>query len=64
MKFEKKFDVILNMEVVEHVANVDLFIENAYNIVEKYKKNRISYDTSCFLDEYLFGNYLSKVKYS
>ena len=35
MKFEKKFDVILNMEVVEHVANVDLFIENCAKLIEK-----------------------------
>tara|TARA_B100000029_G_scaffold496476_1_gene562851 strand:+ start:1622 stop:2347 length:726 start_codon:yes stop_codon:yes gene_type:complete len=35
MRFEKKFDVILNMEVVEHVANVDLFIEKCGKLIEK-----------------------------
>ena len=25
---KNKFDVILNMEVVEHVSNIDLFIQN------------------------------------
>ena len=33
LKIKKKFDVVLNMEIVEHVDNLDLFIEN----------------TSCFL---------------
>jgi len=28
LKFKNKFNVILNMEVVEHVSNVDLFIQN------------------------------------
>ncbi len=35
IKFKDKFDVILNMEVVEHVANVDLFIENCSNLILK-----------------------------
>ena len=35
LKIEKKFDVILNMEVVEHVSNVDLFIENCSKLIEK-----------------------------
>jgi 2-polyprenyl-6-hydroxyphenyl methylase / 3-demethylubiquinone-9 3-methyltransferase len=35
LKFKDKFDVILNMEVVEHVANVDLFIENCSNLILK-----------------------------
>ena len=33
--FEKKFDVILNMEVVEHVLDVDLFIENCSKFIKK-----------------------------
>ena len=32
---EKKFDVILNMEVVEHVSNIDLFIENCSKLIRK-----------------------------
>jgi len=34
-KFKNKFDVILNMEVVEHVSNVDLFIQNCSALIEK-----------------------------
>ena len=33
--FDKKFDVILNMEVVEHVSNIDLFIEHCSQLIEK-----------------------------
>ena len=29
------FDVILNMEVVEHVANVDLFLKNCSKLLKK-----------------------------
>ena len=31
----KKFDVILNMEIVEHVENLDLFIEKSSNLLKK-----------------------------
>jgi len=34
-KFKNKFDVILNMEVVEHVSNLDLFIQNCSKFIEK-----------------------------
>ena len=34
-KSEKKFSVVLAMEVVEHVSNVDLFIENCSKLLEK-----------------------------
>jgi 2-polyprenyl-6-hydroxyphenyl methylase / 3-demethylubiquinone-9 3-methyltransferase len=34
-KFKNKFDVILNMEVVEHVADVNLFINNCSNLIKK-----------------------------
>ena len=35
-KIEKKnFDVILNMEIVEHVDNVDLFLESSSNLLKK-----------------------------
>ena len=34
-KSKNKFDVILNMEVVEHVASVDLFIQNCSEIIKK-----------------------------
>jgi len=35
LTIEKKFNVILNMEVVEHVSNVDLFIQNCSSLLEK-----------------------------
>nr|AAR37559.1 3-demethylubiquinone-9 3-methyltransferase [uncultured marine bacterium 313] len=35
LKFKNKFNVILNLEVIEHVANVDLFIENCSTLIEK-----------------------------
>ena len=31
----KKFDVILNLEIVEHVDNVDLYIRSCYNLLKK-----------------------------
>jgi len=34
-KVENKFDVILNMEIVEHVANVDLFFQNCSELINK-----------------------------
>ena len=35
-KIEKKnFDVILNMEIVEHVENVNLFLESSSNLLKK-----------------------------
>ena len=35
LKLKNKFDVILNMEVVEHVSNVDLFIKNCSTLIGK-----------------------------
>jgi len=35
LMLENKFDVILNMEVVEHVSNIDFFIQNCYKLSEK-----------------------------
>jgi len=35
LNFKEKFDIILNMEVVEHVSNVNLFIENCSKIINK-----------------------------
>ena len=35
LKIKDKFDVILNMEVVEHVANLDLFIQNCSKLLKK-----------------------------
>ena len=35
LNFEKKYDVILNMEVVEHVSDVDFFIKNCSKLTKK-----------------------------
>ena len=35
LSFKKKFDIILNMEVIEHVQNVDLFIESCSKLIKK-----------------------------
>ena len=35
LKLKKKFDVILNMEVVEHVNNLDMFMENCSKLIKK-----------------------------
>ena len=35
LNFKSEFDVILNMEVVEHVSNVSLFIENCSKLIKK-----------------------------
>ena len=35
LKPKEKFDIILNMEIVEHVSNVSLFIENCSNLMVK-----------------------------
>lgn len=35
LKLKNKFNVILNMEVVEHVSNIDLFIQNCSTLIEK-----------------------------
>ena len=35
LKFKNKFNVILNMEVVEHVSNIDFFIQNCSTLIEK-----------------------------
>ena len=34
-KTDNKFDVILNMEIVEHVSNVDFFIKNCSKLIKK-----------------------------
>ena len=35
LEIKKKFDVILNMEVIEHVSNIDLFISNCSKLTKK-----------------------------
>ena len=35
LKIKNEFDVILNLEVIEHVSNVDLFIQNCSKLVKK-----------------------------
>ena len=31
----KKFDIILNLEIVEHVENVNLYIKSCYKLLKK-----------------------------
>ena len=35
LKIKKKFDVILNMEIVEHVEDIDFFIKKSSNLLKK-----------------------------
>tara|TARA_B100000902_G_scaffold384898_1_gene425582 strand:- start:3656 stop:4378 length:723 start_codon:yes stop_codon:yes gene_type:complete len=35
LKIEKKFDVILNMEIVEHVEDVEFFLKSSSNLLKK-----------------------------
>ncbi len=35
LNLENEFDVILNMEVIEHISNVNLFIQNCSKLIKK-----------------------------
>ena len=35
LNLKNQFDVVLNMEVIEHVSNVELFIKNCSNLIKK-----------------------------
>ena len=35
LKLKNEFDVILNMEIIEHVADVNLFLKNCSNLIKK-----------------------------
>ena len=35
LNLKDKFDVVLNMEVIEHVSNIDLFIKNCSKLIKK-----------------------------
>ena len=54
LKFNKKFNVILNMEVIEHVSDVNLFIQNCSKL---NKKNGIMFVATINknLKSYLFA---------
>jgi len=54
LDIKNKFDVILNMEVVEHVSNVNLFIQNCSRLI---KKNGIMFVATINknLKSYVFG---------
>jgi 2-polyprenyl-6-hydroxyphenyl methylase / 3-demethylubiquinone-9 3-methyltransferase len=51
---KSKFDVILNMEVVEHVSNIDLFMKNCSKLI---KKNGITFVSTINknLKSFIFG---------
>ena len=54
LNFRNEFDVILNMEVVEHVSDVNLFIQNCSKLI---KKNGIMFVATINknLKSYIFG---------
>ena len=54
LKTDTKFDVILNMEIIEHVENVNLFLESCSNLL---KKNGIMFIATLnkTLKSYLFA---------
>ena len=35
LKEKEKFDIILNLEVVEHVDNLDIYLQSCYNLLKK-----------------------------
>ena len=43
LNLENEFDVVLNMEVVEHVSNIDLYIKNCSKLVKKKWNNVCGY---------------------
>ncbi len=62
-KKDKKFDVILNMEVIEHVSDLNLFIESCEKLLEKdgliffatLNRNVISFGLAIIGAEYILG---------
>ena len=58
----KKFDVILNLEIVEHVDNVDLYISSCFNLLKNnglmftatLNRTFISYVKAIIGAEYIF----------
>ena len=54
LNFKSEFDVILNLEVIEHVADVNLFIKNCSRLI---KKNGIMFVATLNknLKSYIFG---------
>ena len=35
LKEKEKFDIILNLEIVEHVDNLNLYLKSCYNLLKK-----------------------------
>ena len=35
LKVKEKFDIILNLEIVEHVENLDLYLQSCYDLLKK-----------------------------
>ena len=35
LKEKEKFDIILNLEIVEHVENLDLYLQSCSNLIKK-----------------------------
>ena len=63
LKSSKKFDVILNMEVIEHVADLNLFIESCEKLLKKngllffatLNRNILSFGLAIVGAEYILG---------
>ena len=61
LNFTNEFDVILNMEIIEHVSNTNLFIENCSKLIKKngimfvatINKNLKSYAFAILCAEYI-----------
>jgi 2-polyprenyl-6-hydroxyphenyl methylase / 3-demethylubiquinone-9 3-methyltransferase len=63
IKIKKKFDIILNMEIVEHVENIDFFIKESSRLLKKngimfvatLNKTLKSYALAIIGAEYILG---------
>ena len=58
---KEKFDVILNLEIVEHVQNLDLYLDSCYNLLKKnglmftatLNRTLVSYIKAIIVAEYI-----------
>ena len=60
LKIKKKFDVILSMEIIEHVSDLDYFIKSCSNLL---KKNGVMFVATInrTLKSYLFASCWSRI---
>ena len=43
MSDKNKFDIVLNLEVVEHVENLDLYLQSCSQLIKNWRTNVYSY---------------------